>query len=1079
MPSSEIAVFNNMMDSKKIFVVKRRGRKEDVRPEKVFRRIEKLCYGLDMEYIDVGKITVRVISGLYSGVTTVELDNLAAETCATLATVHPDYSTLAARIFVSNLHKETEKDFHKVVESLYRHVNPKTGRSMPLVSDQFFEDVMANKDQLDSAILYDRDYSLSYFGLKTLEKAYLLRINDKVVERPQHLLMRVAVALHGRNLPKVFETYESMSKKYFIHATPTLFNAGTRRAGLSSCFLLTATPEDDSIENIYKLLGECAVISKYSGGIGISIHDIRAKGSLIMSTNGKSEGIIPLLGVFNKSARYVTQSNKRPGSIAVFIEPWHAEISDFLRLKEKNGKDEVRARDLFYGLWIPDLFMKKAENNEDWCLFCPNEAPGLSDAYGKDFEDLYHLYEKEGRYRKKISARKLFEEITDSQIKTGVPYMCYKDAANRKNNQKHIGTLRGSNLCVAPETKILTSKGWFQIRDLENQRVQVWNGFEFSETTVIKTNDDAELIRVQFTNGLSVECTRYHKFHIQDTADVDVVKNAEDLLPGDVLISCQFPVLDMDTKGKNPVGSDLYVPINGSFDERMDFIIKRLIQRSIVGPESFLTDCHLLLQTLGIDPLYIDGRLILTETHMNMLERLQDGTEVMDAKERKGTPVAVTTIETNGRRSETYCFNEPIRHLGVFNGIIAGNCTEIMQYTSSEETACCNLASLGLPSYVKKETGKEPEFDFQLLYEKAKIVTKNLDRVIDVTHYPVPKAEHSNFKHRPIGVGISGLADTFAMMRIPFDSAKARDLNKKIFETLYFACCEASCELAQELGPYPSYQGSEFSKGKFQWDLWEEEGSRKIEKSGMWDWEGLREKMLKYGMRNSLLTAPMPTASTSQILGFSEAFEPLNSNIYKRQTLSGEFQVVNRLLLKDLCDRGLWCEDLKQKIIANKGSIQGIADIPEDLQKLYKISWEISQRTVIDMSAERGPYVDQSQSLNIFLAEPTPQKLFSVHHYGWKSGLKTGMYYLKAKPPSRALQFSLTKTPVKEETKMEGTDGPLTKAQVYQTRQKERELAESKGYEKVLEQEEENEDEEESAPACIRSADGQCLSCSA
>ena len=782
----------HIMD-RKMYVKKRGGRTENVSFYKISSRIEKLCYRLDMNFIDPAKIVIKVIEGLYTGVSTCELDNLAAETCAMMSTVHPDYGTLAARISVSNLHKETEKDFSKVVEKLFNNVHPVTKNVMPLVSDEFYHDVMANRDALDSAIIQDRDYSFTYFGLKTLERAYLLRTDEGIVERPQHLLMRVAVALHGQNLEKILETYEAMSSKYFIHATPTLFNAGTRRAGLSSCFLLTAAPEDDSIENIYKLLGECAVISKYSGGIGLSIHDIRAKGSLIMSTNGKSEGIIPLMGVFNKSAKYVTQSNKRPGSIAVYLEPWHAEIFEFLKLRENSGHDDFRARDLFYGLWIPDLFMEKAKKDKEWCLFCPNEAPGLSQVYGKDFEALYDLYEQEGRYRKKVSARKLLYDIIESQIRTGGPYMCYKDAANRKNNQKHIGTIRASNLCV-----------------------------------------------------------------------------------------------------------------------------------------------------------------------------------------------------------------------------------EIMQYTSHTETAVCNLGSVCLPTYVYKDEEGNPKFDYQTLYEKTKILTKNLDKVIDKTHYPVEKTRFSNMRHRPMGIGCSGLADTFSLMRVSFDSVFAKEMNKKIFETIYFAAAEASCEMAKELGPYETYQGSEFSKGKFQWNLWEEENGKKVEHSGMWDWEKLKEKVLEHGMRNSLLTAPMPTASTSQILGVSECFEPLNSNFYKRQTLSGEFQVVNRHLLRDLCEQGLWTDDLKNKIIENRGSIQNIDEIPEDIQKLYRISWEIPQKTVIDMSADRGVYVDQSQSLNIFMAAPTVKQLVSMHFYAHDKGLKSGMYYLKMKAAAAPLQFSVSKTKnVEDEKKIE------------------------------------------------------------
>ncbi len=779
---------NSSVNEHKLYVVKRDGRRENVSLDKITSRINRLTHQLSDEHIDIPKVVIKVIEGIFPGISTCELDNLAAETSAALSTKHPDYSTLAARIFVSNLHRESQKAFSKVVEKLYNNVDRITGEASPLVSQDFYEDVMANRQALDEAIVYARDYEFSYFGLKTLEKAYLLRNDDGIVERPQHLLMRVAVALHGRDIERILETYEAMASRYFLHATPTLFNAGSRRAGLSSCFLLSATEEDDSIENIYKLIGECAGISKYSGGIGISLHSIRAKGSRIKTTNGKSKGIVPLLRVFNESVKFVTQSDKRPGSIAVYLEPWHAEIVEFLKLRENAGHADERARDLFYGLWIPDLFMEKARANEDWCLFCPNEAPGLPEAYGKEFKELYEKYETEGRFRRKIPARQLLFDIIESQIKTGGPYMCYKDAANRKNNQKHVGTIRSSNLCV-----------------------------------------------------------------------------------------------------------------------------------------------------------------------------------------------------------------------------------EIMEYTSHTETSVCILGSVCLPSYVSRDESNKPFFDFKLLKHKTRILTRNLDKVIEKTHYPNEKARESNMRHRPLGIGVSGLADAFALMRYGFDSPEAADLNKKIFETVYFAAAETSCELARELGPYPSYEGSEFSKGNFQWNLWEQERGETVEHSGMYDWQRLREKMLQHGMRNSLLTAPMPTASTSQIVGVSECFEPFNSNVYTRRTLSGEFMIVNRHLLKDLCELGLWNDVLKNKIIANRGSVQGIQEIPEDIQKLYKTAWDISQKVLINMAADRGVYVDQSQSLNLFIAEPTIAKLSSAHFYGFEKGLKSGMYYLRMKPPNVPIPVTVTTADVKKE----------------------------------------------------------------
>ncbi|KAI8842176.1 ribonucleotide reductase [Chytriomyces cf. hyalinus JEL632] len=762
-----------------MYVVKRSLAHERVNVEKIQHRIEKLCIGLPN--VDPAKIAIKVLAGLYSGVTTVQLDQLAAEDAIALQSIHPDYAKLASRLVVSNLHKQTSDRFSVVINRLYTHIHPQTKEPMPLISDRVYSDVMVNAEALDNAIEYTRDYAFSYFGIKTLEKAYLLKVQAgdgaETVERPQHLWMRVAVALHGRNLEKVLETYHGLSNRQFIHATPTLFNAGTLREGLSSCFLLTATKTQDSIEGIYDLLKETAVISKHSGRIGISMHDIRAKGSLINSTNGQSEGIVPMLRMYNASVKFVAQANKRPGSAAVYLEPWHPEILQFLQLKEPAGIEELRARDLFYALWIPDLFMKKVLAGEDWMLMCPKEAPGLSEVHGPEFEALYHRHESEGRYRSKIPARDLMFSIIQSQIKTGGPFMLYKDHVNAKNNQAHLSTIRNSNLC-----------------------------------------------------------------------------------------------------------------------------------------------------------------------------------------------------------------------------------TEIMQYTSDTETAVCNLASIGLPSFVRAGT---TEFDYRRLYQTVKIVTKNLDRVIGITHYPVAKAKYSNMRHRPLGLGVSGLADVFVMMKVPFESAEARVINRNIFETIYFGALEASCEFAQEFGAYDSYAGSGFSKGQFQFDLWDNVHATATVHSGMWNWDGLKDRILKYGVHNSLLTTCMPTASTAQIIGYTEATEPINSNVYKRQTLSGEFQIINHHLVHSLLELGLWNEGMKQRIIEDRGSVQNIAEIPAEVKALFKTSWEISQKVVIDHAAHRAVYIDQSQSMNLFLADPTYKKIMSMHFYAFDRGLKTGMYYLKMKPPSAPLQVTL------------------------------------------------------------------------
>ena len=753
-----------------MFVAKRDGRKEPIMFDKITARIRKLNYGLN-PLVDPVRVAMRVIEGLYDGVTTSELDNLAAEIAATMTTTHPDYAKLAARISVSNLHKNTKKSFSETMEDLYTYVNPRTGKKAPLLSDEVYNIIKKNADKLDSSIIYNRDFGYDFFGFKTLERSYLLKLNGQIVERPQHMLMRVSIGIHLNDIESALETYELMSKRYFTHATPTLFNSGTPKPQMSSCFLLAM--KDDSIDGIYDTLKQTAKISQSAGGIGLSIHNVRATGSYIAGTNGTSNGIVPMLRVFNDTARYVDQGGgKRKGSFAIYVEPWHADIFDFLELKKNHGKEEMRARDLFYAMWTPDLFMKRVEQNAEWTLMCPNECPDLYNVHGDEFDKLYLKYESEGRGRKTIKARDLWEKILESQIETGTPYMLYKDSANRKSNQKNLGTIRSSNLC-----------------------------------------------------------------------------------------------------------------------------------------------------------------------------------------------------------------------------------TEILEYTSADEIAVCNLASIALPMFVK-----DGEFDHQSLFDVTVRVTKNLNRVIDRNYYPVKEAENSNFRHRPIGLGVQGLADTFIMLRLPFTSEKAKELNQEIFETLYFAAVTASAEEAKKDGPYETYKGSPMSKGEFQHNLW---GIKDEELSGRWDWLALRKTVKKQGVRNSLLVAPMPTASTSQILGNNECFEPYTSNIYTRRVLSGEFIVVNKHLLEDLVDRGLWNEDMKQELMRNNGSIQNIDGIPDDIKELYRTVWEMSMKDIIDMSRHRGYFIDQSQSLNLFMEGATMAKLTSMHFYGWKSGLKTGMYYLRTKSAVDAIKFTL------------------------------------------------------------------------
>ncbi|SEW23985.1 ribonucleoside-diphosphate reductase alpha chain [Chitinophaga sp. YR573] len=753
-----------------MFVIKRDGRKEAVKFDKITARVEKLCYGLNAEYVDAVDVAKKVILGLYDGVTTTELDNLAAETAASLTTKHPDYALLASRIAVSNLHKNTVKSFSKTMKKLFEYVDPKVGKPAPLLADDVWEIIKKNADILDSNIIYDRDFSFDYFGFKTLERSYLLKLDGKVAERPQHMFMRVSVGIHKEDIDSVLKTYNLMSERWFTHGTPTLFNAGTPKPQMSSCFLLTM--QDDSIEGIYDTLKQTAKISQSAGGIGLSIHNIRATGSYISGTNGTSNGIIPMLRVFNDTARYVDQGGgKRKGAFAIYLEPWHADIFEFLDLRKNHGKEEMRARDLFYALWMPDLFMKRVEENGDWSLFCPHEAPGLHECWGEKFEALYAQYESENRARKVVKAQDLWFAILDAQIETGNPYLLYKDAANRKSNQQNLGTIKSSNLC-----------------------------------------------------------------------------------------------------------------------------------------------------------------------------------------------------------------------------------TEIIEYTDANEIAVCNLASLALPSYISN--GK---FNHDKLYEVTYQATLNLNRIIDNNFYPVEEARNSNMRHRPIGLGVQGLADAFILMRYPFESEEAKQLNKDIFETIYYAALSASRDLAKKDGAYETFPGSPASKGILQFDMWG------VTPSTRWDWKALKAEIIEHGIRNSLLVAPMPTASTSQILGNNECFEPYTSNIYTRRVLSGEFVIVNKHLLKDLVELGLWDGDMKNRIIAANGSIQNIAEIPAPIKELYKTVWEIKQRTIIDMAADRGAYVCQSQSLNLFVDTPSASKLTSMHFYGWKKGLKTGMYYLRTQAATQAVQFTVEK----------------------------------------------------------------------
>ena len=751
-----------------MFVVKRDGRREAVKFDKITARIVKLSYGLHSQYVDPVKVAQKVINGIFSGIKTTELDNLASQEAAAMSIEHPDYALLASRIAVSNLHKNTQKSFTKAMKALHSFVDPSTGLKASLLAEDVWEIIEKNAELLDSTLIYDRDYNFDYFGFKTLEKSYLLRINGQVAERPQQMYMRVAIGIHKEDLPAAIETYHALSEGWFTHATPTLYNAGTPKPQMSSCFLLQM--KEDSIDGIYDTLKQCAKISQSAGGIGLAVHKIRAKGAYIKGTNGTSNGIVPMLRVFNDTARYVDQGGgKRKGSFAIYLEPWHNDIFDFLDLKKNTGQEDLRTRDLFLALWVCDLFMQRVEDDLEWSLFCPSEAPGLHECWGEEFEAKYTKYEAEGKARRKVKARDLWAKIMEAQIETGVPYMLFKDAANRKSNQQNLGTIQSSNLC-----------------------------------------------------------------------------------------------------------------------------------------------------------------------------------------------------------------------------------TEIIEYTAPDEVAVCNLASIALPKFIH-----DGKYDHDALFRMTYMVTRNLNRIIDRNYYPIKEARNSNLRHRPVGIGVQGLADTFVKLRMPFDSPEAKQLNKDIFETIYYAALTCSKDMAKEEGPYSSYEGSPMSKGIFQFDLWN------VKPSDRWEWNVLREEILKHGIRKSLLIAPMPTASTAQILGNNECFEPFTSNMYMRRVLSGEFPIVNKYLLKDLVDLGLWTPAMKNAIMAHNGSIQNIDGIPQNIKELYKTVWEIKQKDLIDMAADRGAFIDQSQSLNIFMESPNLAKMSSMHFYAWRAGLKTGMYYLRTKAAADAVKFTL------------------------------------------------------------------------
>jgi ribonucleoside-diphosphate reductase alpha chain len=1145
-PIKESTILTNGQDDDEMYVTKRSGEREIVSFDKILTRIKKIGNEANIK-INYTTLVIKVIDQLYDGISTTQLDELSAEQCASLASTHPDYNVLAGRITVSNHHKNTSNSFVEVMNMLYNYTD-KHDKQSPLVSKELYEVVNKYPDVFEQICEYDRDYLIDYFGFKTLDRAYLMKINRVTVERPQHMWLRVSIGIHGDNLGKVMETYENMSQKYFTHATPTLFNAGTPRPQLSSCFLLSM--ENDSIDGIYNTLRDCALISKWAGGIGLHIHNVRASGSHIRGTNGSSNGIVPMLKVFNNTAKYVDQGGgKRNGSFAIYLEPWHADVEMFLQMRKNHGDEELKARDLFYALWVPDLFMERVKTDDGkWTLFCPDECPGLSDVYGDDFVALYTKYEREGKGRKTMKARDLWFQILDAQMETGTPYLLYKDACNKKSNQKNIGTIKSSNLCVAPETQILTDKGHVEIQKMEGQNVNVWNGSEYSDVQIFKTGENQELIDVYTSDGCKLSCTKYHKFFIQNNYSKKSIelKEAKDLIPGDKLVKCNYPVIDgkeqmnyaythgffcgdgtysnnnmehsrckfkcldghyfckrhidfetannienlrndenidkvvcngisytkkpisylydekkellkhMEYRTKTEVGNRIvlqlpldinekyFVPMNATLHDKMEWFSglcdadgcavnngnNQQLQVSSIHKE-FLFETKLMLQTCGINPkislmrkrpysMLPDGkggsklyntqplyRLLITSMDLLSIihvgfnpKRLQMNPLNLPARNANQF-IKIEKIVDEGRISDTYCFTEPKNHSGIFNGMITSQCTEILEYSDDKESAVCNLASIALPTFVD-QTQTPPVFNFEKLHEIAKIVTNNLNRIIDVNYYPTPKTERSNKRHRPIGIGVQGLADVFLMLNMAFTCEEAKTMNKNIFETIYHAALEESCDMAKADGAYETFEGSPASQGILQFDMWNVDPTNE-----RYDWGALKDNIKTHGLRNSLLLAPMPTASTSQILGFNECIEPITSNIYSRRTIAGEFIMANKYLVNDLIRLDLWNDKIKNNIIANNGSVQQIEVIPQEIRDKYKTVWELPMRTLIDMAADRGAYICQSQSLNLWLEDPNYKMLTSMHFYSWSKGLKTGIYYLRRRARHQAQQFTI------------------------------------------------------------------------
>lgn len=1109
-------------------VIKWDGREEPVSFDKILRRIDTLCKRLQLTRINTAEVARDTINGLFDGITTEEIDHFASVNCAEKISDDPQYDKLAAALCVSRLHKMTNDSFMNTTDKL-RGNTDKFGAENPLITNEYYDFVKNNIDVLQGTINYLKDYDFDYFGFKSLERAYLHKESNantkttknskrkgkkqgsdvkNIIERPQHLLMRVAAGLNMDSIDDAIETYQGLSDRYFVFGSPTLYNTGSRWNQLSSCFLLKMA---DNIEHIYDTIKDIALISKRAGGIGVSVSDLRASGSIIRGTNGTSSGPIPFIQELNWTGRAVNQGGRRNGAIATYTEPWHADIFHFCELRSNKGNDEERARDIFLALWIPDLFMKRVRDDGVWSLMCPDECQGLTQTYGDEFEALYTKYEKEKRYKRQIKAKELWFHILTQQIETGMPYMLYKDHVNRQSNHKNLGVIQSSNLCVSGDTYVLTDKGQFPIKDIVNQQVNVWNGKEWSDVTIKQTGTDKKLVKITLSNGVSIKCTPEHKFYLMGGSrhQKQIMVQANQLKLSDPLIKYDLPTIKLETTNdmkyaythgffcgdgttydnysgtlKYPkaylygdkkkllehliyesysentandrydlvlpkdLATKFFVPINQSTDTVLKWleglcdadgtIVRNGTNEGIqIGniEKEFLLKIKLMLQVIGIDskvtksrdamkkmmPDHKGGekeydckklyRLLINSNGLYKLSQLGFKPHRLIFEERlpqreASQFIKVKSIKTLDEKENTYCFTEEKRHMGMFNGILTGQCSEIVQYTSPDEIAVCNLSSICLPRFIEKN-GDKLEFNFKKLQHIAGVVTKNLNKVIDINFYPVEKAKRSNMKHRPIGIGVQGLADVYCILDLPFDSDEARILNRKIFETIYFGALKMSMELAKKYGKYETFDyngGCPFSKGQLQFHLW---GLTEDDLLMGFDWKGLIEDIIKYGVRNSLLTTVMPTATTSQIMGNIESIEPLTQNIYTRSTLAGEFIVINKYLMEKLIALKIWNKDIMDELIYDKGSIQAIQEIPDSIKAVFKTAYEIKNKPIVQQAIERGPFIDQSQSLNLFCAVPDFEMLTSSHFYTWNNKLKTGLYYLRSLPAVDPISFGL------------------------------------------------------------------------